>query len=130
MQEASCRCKHWDRVSEVFLEVQEVTCGAGGKQWAIGIWRCRRQAGSRHRIAKKILVMILSRPFLVPAFLLSQVPDIELHSTFMGSGKTITFGSFGKYLVANISTAVPLPGKFLLYHLYVICWSENNGIMA
>ena len=33
-----------DRVSEVFLEVQHVSCGAGGKQWAIGIWRCRRQA--------------------------------------------------------------------------------------
>ena len=38
MQEAS---KHWDMVSEVFLEVQEVS---GGKQWGIGIWRCRRQA--------------------------------------------------------------------------------------
>ena len=46
MQEASCRCKHWDRVSEVFLGVQEVSYGAGGKQRAIGIWRCRRQAVS------------------------------------------------------------------------------------
>ena len=41
MQEASCRCKHWDRVSEVFFGV---SCGAGSKQWVIGIWRCRRQA--------------------------------------------------------------------------------------
>ena len=28
----------------MFLEVQEVSCSAGGKQWAIGIWKCRRQA--------------------------------------------------------------------------------------
>ena len=46
-------------MSNWYLEVQDVS-------------------GSRHRIAKKILVMILSSPFLVPflvpAFLLSQVP--------------------------------------------------------
>ena len=48
---------------------QLVSGGAGGRLLV---------SGSRHRIAKKFLVVILSRPFLVlflvPAFLLSQVP--------------------------------------------------------
>ena len=44
---------------------QLVSGGAGGRLLV---------SGSRHRIAKTFLVMILSRPFLVPAFLLSQVP--------------------------------------------------------
>ena len=33
---------------------------------------------------------------------------------------TPTFGLFVKYLVANISTAVPLPGKFLLHHFICV----------
>ena len=70
---------------------QWVSGGAEGKQWvfggavdvwrcrrqAVGVWGCRRQADCIWRHAKSI-VMILSRPFLVPflvpAFLLSQVP--------------------------------------------------------
>ena len=54
-----------------------------------------------------------------------QEGDRELHSTFVGSGKdkldlvhdlgiADMTATFVKYLVANISTAVPLPGKFLL----------------
>ena len=54
---------------------QLVSGGAGGRLLV---------SGSRHRIAKKILVMILSRPFLVPflvpAFLLSQVPGYTIVS--------------------------------------------------
>ena len=71
---------------------QWVSGGAEGKQWvfggavdvwrcrrqAVGVWGCRRQADCIWRHAKSI-VMILSRPFLVPflvpAFLLSQVPE-------------------------------------------------------
>ena len=73
---------------------QWVSGGAEGKQWvfggavdvwrcrrqAVGVWGCRRQADCIWRHAKSI-VMILSRPFLVPflvpAFLLSQVPCSE-----------------------------------------------------
>ena len=67
-----------------YLEVQEassalVSRGAGEKQ-CMGIWKCRwevQEASSAWK-AKKFPVMILSRlflvPFLVPAFLLSQVP--------------------------------------------------------
>ena len=64
----------------------------------------------------------------------------ELHSTFfVGSGKDkldLVDSDLGiaphlvvLYLVANVSTAVPLPGKFNMQFAWIF-WSENNGIMG
>ena len=67
-----------------------------------------------------------------PATLCAAVQDsalLDLVDSNLGiADVTATFGSF------VVPTAVPLPGKFLLYHLIChLCgffWSENNGIMA
>ena len=72
----------------------------GCKRQAVGIWRCRRQAVCVwHKTAKKIIVMILSRPFpvpfLVPAFLLSQVPGIIIGPSIW---LALAANHFGKWL--------------------------------